>query len=185
MAQASAFSVVVFPLDVPPETRMLRRRRTASVRYDAAVADTVPFRTRSSGVSGRAENRRIVSTGPATAMGGITACTREPSGKRASTSGVARSIRLPSGATSRSINTRISSASSKRTVVRSSLPSRSIHTPRVPFTMTSLTRSSRRSGASSPSPKSRSSSQRSSTRSSAVGTTSRSASRAARIAGPS
>ena len=45
----------------------------------------------------RAPKRRMVTHGPSTASGGITACRREPSGSRASTIGDARSSRRPSG----------------------------------------------------------------------------------------
>ncbi len=185
IANARAFSVVVLPLDVPPDTRTLRRSRTAPTRYAIASAEAVPLRTRSSGSNGRAANRRIVRTGPWIAIGGITACTRDPSGSRASTSGCARSIRRPSGATSRSMRTRISSASRKRIGVDSTRPSRSIHTPRVPFTMTSLTRSSRSNGAIAPRPKNRSSKYRSSSRSSAVDSARRSVAAVSRSSPPS
>ena len=42
-----------------------------------------------------APNRRMVTVGPSTASGGSTTWTREPSGRRASTTGVARSARRP------------------------------------------------------------------------------------------
>ena len=48
-----------------------------------------------------AENLRMVSDEPSTASGGITAQTRDPSGRRASTIGEDSSMRRPSGATMR------------------------------------------------------------------------------------
>ena len=50
-------------------------------------------RRRPSSPSRRAPNRRIVRHGPSIASGGITACSREPSGSRASTMGEERSRR--------------------------------------------------------------------------------------------
>ena len=58
-------------------------------------------RTRRAG-TGRAPKRRMVTHGPSIASGGITAWRREPSGRRASTIGDARSRRRPSGPTTRS-----------------------------------------------------------------------------------
>jgi len=46
-------------------------------------------------------NLRIVMHGPRLARGGMIALTREPSSRRASTSGVDSSIRRPSGVTMR------------------------------------------------------------------------------------
>ena len=45
--------------------------------------------------SGSAEKRRIDSTGPSMASGGMIALTREPSGRRASTIGLDSSMRRP------------------------------------------------------------------------------------------
>ena len=49
-------------------------------------------------MSTRCANLRIVSCGPSIASGGMTAFTREPSGRRASTIGDDSSMRRPSGA---------------------------------------------------------------------------------------
>ncbi|MCY1373707.1 hypothetical protein D9M69_609970 [compost metagenome] len=46
-------------------------------------------------VSGTTANRRIESTGPSRASGGMMAFTREPSGRRASTMGLDSSTRRP------------------------------------------------------------------------------------------
>ena len=48
----------------------------------------------------------MVSAQPLTASGGITAFTREPSGRRASTMGELSSMRRPSGVTMRSMTAR-------------------------------------------------------------------------------
>ena len=92
----------------------------------------MPLATSSSGVKPRRRKRRIVSTGPSNASGGITTFTREPSGSRASHSGSASSTRRPSGARIRSIASRSSVSLAKRTAVGSSRPPRSTHTGAVP-----------------------------------------------------
>ena len=56
-----------------------------------------------SALSRSAGKRRIDRSGPSTASGGITALTREPSGRRASTIGELSSIRRPTPLTIRSI----------------------------------------------------------------------------------
>ena len=103
MKDESALSSVVLPEPVPPQTSRLQRRRTARASSSASGAVSVPLATRSSGVKPRRRKRRIVSTGPSSASGGITTFTREPSGRRASHSGSASSTRRPSGARMRSI----------------------------------------------------------------------------------
>ena len=60
---------------------------------------SVRLRTRSSALSGSRPKRRIESSGPSTATGGIAALTRDPSGRRASTSGEDSSTRRPTRAT--------------------------------------------------------------------------------------
>ncbi len=111
----SAFSVVVLPEPVPPQTSMLARARTARARKSSSGRVSVPLATRSSGVKPRRRKRRIVSTGPSSASGGITTFTREPSGRRASHSGSASSTRRPSGARIRSIASRRSRSLANRT----------------------------------------------------------------------
>ncbi len=86
----------------------------------------VPNRTRSSTVSGLAENFRIVITGPTSDSGGMMALTREPSGRRASTIGDDSSMRRPSGATIRSMIRMTWSSFWNTTLVISSRPLRSI-----------------------------------------------------------
>ena len=91
----STLSVVVLPAPVPPETTMLSRARTQAWRNWATCGDMVPKEMRSSTVNGSVENLRTVSTAPSTASGGMMALTRLPSGRRASTIGVASSTRRP------------------------------------------------------------------------------------------
>ena len=98
IAADSAFSSVVFPALVPPDTTTFQPAATAHRRN---AAQPSPGAKASSG-TGRAANRRIVTHGPSIASGGITACSRDPSASRASTIGDARSRRRPSGATTRS-----------------------------------------------------------------------------------
>ena len=95
--------VVVLPEPVPPDTKTLRRASTQTLRNSNISAVAVPKRTRSSTVNGLAENFRIVMTGPISDTGSITALTREPSGRRASTLGLDLSMRRPRGAMIRSM----------------------------------------------------------------------------------
>ena len=80
----------------------------------------------------------MAKTGPSTASGGRTTATRVPSGSRASTIGLLRSARSPSGPTSRSMLLAIRSLSAM-TPERSRRPFRSIHTSPGPLTKTSVT----------------------------------------------
>ena len=85
----------------------------------------------------------MATIGPSTAAGGITACSLDPSGSLASRAGLARSMRRPRGATTRSTAATIAAASGKLAVDRSSRPDRSSHTSFGPFTSTSVTFGSR------------------------------------------
>src|SRR4051812_25240070 len=135
---------------------MLSRARTAFPRKLRSGVDHVPSATRSSSLKPRRRKRRIVSTGPSSASGGITTLTREPSGSRASHSGSASSTRRPSGARIRSIAWRTSSSEPNATPVASKRPARSTHTGPAPLTMTSSTSGSPSSGSSGPRPNERS-----------------------------
>ena len=73
-----------------------------------------PKPTSFSSVSGVFENLRIVMHEPRSASGRMTAFTREPSLRRASTSGDDSSMRRPSGVTMRSMTARTRSSSVKR-----------------------------------------------------------------------
>ena len=121
------------PLDLerrPAEERRPSARRSEAdiwSRVTALVREGINFErkramrsvsesnwTRLSIVSRSRANLRIVMHGPLIASGGITALTREPSRRRASTSGELSSMRRPSGVTMRSIAACTLSASVKR-----------------------------------------------------------------------
>ena len=95
------FKRVVFPDPVPPDTNMLRLDLTASFKNSAIGRLRLPKRIKSSSVSFFAANFRIVTSDPSSDSGGMTAFTREPSSRRASTIGDAASMCLPSGSTMR------------------------------------------------------------------------------------
>ena len=108
-ARAAGDEHVPTPGDRPTEERRRPRRRARTRR--AATA--------------RAPKRRMVTHGPSIASGGITACRREPSARRASTIGDARSRRRPSGATTRSTSRTMRSSRRARARPARSRPSRS------------------------------------------------------------
>ena len=107
------------------------------------MAESVPNRIRSSIWKGSLENFRMVRKGPPMASGWITALTREPSGRRASHSGVASSMRRPTWATILSMMRRRCWSSTKVALVFSTLPLRSTNTRSGPLTMTSVISSER------------------------------------------
>ncbi len=77
--------VVVLPEPVPPEMTMFSLAWTQALRNSSTSGVTEPRSTSFWGVMGMRENLRMVSTGPMSDRGGMTALTREPSGRRAST----------------------------------------------------------------------------------------------------
>jgi hypothetical protein len=79
-------------------------------------------------VSRRRENLRIVTSGPESDSGEMTALTRLPSGRRASTIGDDSSIRRPTCATILLMIRRTWESSMKRTGVSNKRPLRSTHT---------------------------------------------------------
>ena len=83
------------PEPVPPEMMTLQRPLTQALRKSRTWGLIVPNAIRSRSVNGSAANLRMVSIAPSSAIGGITALTRLPSGRRASTSGLASSTRRP------------------------------------------------------------------------------------------
>ena len=87
---------------------------------------SVSFFSRSSVESSFLPKRRMDSTGPISDSGGITAHTREPSLRRASTMGDESSMRRPTFETMRSMIMRTCAWSLKRTLVSTSLPARSM-----------------------------------------------------------
>ena len=100
----------------------------------------------------RRANFLMVSTGPSSASGGMTTCTRWPCGRRAFTMGDDSSMRRPSGPSTRSTSARSWPSSAKRCSLRNSRPSRSKNTLCGPFTMISVTASSASSPSSGPKP---------------------------------
>ena len=119
-------SRVVFPDPVPPEMTMLRRPSTQAARKSRTSSVNVPKVIRSRSVKGSAENLRMVSIEPSRATGGTTALTRDPSGSRASTSGLPSSTRRPIRATMRSMTRRRWASSTKVRSLRVSRPARSM-----------------------------------------------------------
>ncbi len=125
MNEDMTLRVVVLPEPVPPETKTLSFTSTQARRKSNISAVAVPKRTRSSTVNGRAANLRTVITGPTSESGSITALTRDPSGSRASTRGLVRSIRRPIGVMIRSMIRSTCSSFRKPVSTRSILPCRS------------------------------------------------------------
>src|ERR1035438_7759257 len=79
MNQESAFSSVVLPAPVPPDTIMFNLAFTAASSRRIMPGVSAPLATRSSGISLSVPKRRIDSNAPSTASGGMMALTREPS----------------------------------------------------------------------------------------------------------
>ena len=146
---ARALRSVVLPEPVPPLTTMLERAPPPS-RSSAATAGAA----NASSAIRATPKRRIVRHGPSTATGRTITFTRDPSAKRASTIGLDRSTRSPSGATIRSMRWG-TVASSSTSSVAFEPPWRSTHTAPPPLTITSVTVGSARNGSRGPSPLSR------------------------------
>ncbi len=104
---------------------MLSRPRTQASRKSAVRWLNEPKLTRSLTVSGSAENLRMVSAEPSMASGGMTALTRDPSGRRASTIGLDSSTRRPMRETILSMVRRRWFSSLNCASTRVSLPRRS------------------------------------------------------------
>lgn len=145
-------SSVVFPAPVPPATSRFIRSETDTRSSSAPSSVMPPTSTSASRSVTASEKRRTATIGPSTDAGGITAWSREPSGSRASTAGLARSIRSPRGAITRSTAAITARSSANATSVRSREPRRSIHTSDGPFTRTSVTSGSRSSRSIGPRP---------------------------------
>ena len=77
----STFSSVVLPAPVPPLISMFSFERTQCSRNSSIGRVIERSATRSSAFSRSAGKRRIESSGPSTASGGMIALTREPSGQ--------------------------------------------------------------------------------------------------------
>ena len=120
------FSIVVFPVPVPPTTIRLIFPRTNASRNTAASMESEPRPIRSCMTRALSGNFRIVSTGPCNASGGTMALIREPSASRASTIGDDSSTRRPTPCTIRSMIRRYWCGELKTMSLRRSLPLRSI-----------------------------------------------------------
>ena len=120
MKLARMFSRVVLPVPVPPEMRMFWRFRAPLSRMAASSWVRVPMRMRSSIPKCVALNLRIVSVTPCKLQGGMTAATRQPSGRRESRIGFSSEISLPSRraifltATTRDFGLRVTLGSASR-----------------------------------------------------------------------
>ena len=120
-----ALSSVVLPDDVPPETRMLRRARTAAARNCIMSAVQLRDRARSWTVTMPTENLRMLMHAPLSASGGMTTLTREPSASRASHIGELSSTRRSTELTTRSITSLSWRSLSKTTSLSWRRPARS------------------------------------------------------------
>ena len=83
------------PDPVPPEMSMFSWAWMQFWRNAAASCERVPISTNSARAKRFCANFRIVSSGPESESGGMIAFTRDPSGRRASTSGDDSSMRRP------------------------------------------------------------------------------------------
>ena len=99
IAAESAFRSVVLPEPVPPEISTFSSASTQRCRKSTVSELSVPSRIISFRSSRLLLNLRIVTSGPLSESGGMTALTRLPSGSRASTIGDDSSMRRPTCAT--------------------------------------------------------------------------------------
>ena len=120
-----ALSRVVLPEPVPPEISTLSRARDAMRSTAAICGDRLAVFSIVSRVIFLVENLRIEMLGPSIASGGMMMLTRLPSARRASTSGVVSSTRLPTAETIREAMFMTWRLSRKTTPEISSLPLRS------------------------------------------------------------
>ncbi len=140
------------PLPVPPETMMFLRAFTLRQRKRAIRSSKLPKPSSRAMVMRSLGNLRIVMQVPRIASGRMMALTREPSLRRASTSGLDSSMRRPSGVTMRSTTARTRASSVKRCGTRTQRPPRSTNTVSGSMTMISVTAGSASSSSSGPRP---------------------------------
>ena len=152
MQHDSALSNVVLPLPVPPATTTFLRASTAHSRKRRKCPSIEPKRSISCSVITRWVNLRMVTMGPSGASGGMTTCTRWPSGMRAFTIGDDSSTRLPSGPSTRSISARSWAWLENARSLRTRRPCRSKNTSPGPFTMISVMVGSASNGCNGPKP---------------------------------
>src|SRR6056297_401843 len=101
--ELNRFSSVVLPEPVPPEITIFFLYFTHILMKSTIDWFKLPNLTQSLLFNVSLANFRIVIQGPFNARGGITALTRDPSFRRASTMGELSSIRRPSGVIIRAI----------------------------------------------------------------------------------
>ena len=145
-------SKVVLPEPVPPEMTMLHLTLTSADRSSAMAGVRAFFLSRSLICRGTTAKRRMVSTGPSSASGGMMAFTREPSGRRASAIGVDSSMRRPTRETILSMIFIRCASSLKRVSVLTMRPPRSTKMCSWPLTMISEIALSAINGSSGPRP---------------------------------
>ena len=122
MAAHRQLSMVVFPACVAPETRILSPEATAACRKSAACVVSEPSATRSCSLRARATNLRMFTAQWARVTSGMTTCSREPSGRDASTKGELRSRRRPEDFSIRSTSVRTWDSLNARLVSSDSPP---------------------------------------------------------------
>ena len=98
MKPESTLSSVVLPAPVPPLMSMFSARGRSARGTRASAASATESPPDPPPCSRSAGKRRMESSGPSTASGGMMALTREPSGRRASTIGELSSTRRPTRA---------------------------------------------------------------------------------------
>ncbi len=148
---ARAFSIVVLPAWVWPETSTFSPDRTAASRNVAAWAVSEPSRTMSASDRARTTCLRMFTAHAERVMSGITTCRRSPPGSRASTKGLDRSSRRPEVLSIRSTRSRTCSSVST-VLVSSDTPRRATYTWVGALSQTSSISGSSRYGCNGPNP---------------------------------
>ena len=122
MNEDMTLSSVVLPEPVPPLITMFSLDFTAPRSTSMIGRGTEPKATRSSGMMGTTPKRRMETTGPSRASGGMMALKRLPSVRRASHIGFVSSMRRPTALMMRSMTCIKWWSSLKRTSTRCRRP---------------------------------------------------------------
>ena len=149
--ESSAFSRVVLPLWVAPETRIFCPESTQTRRNSAACWLSDPRATSRCRSRMRLVNLRMLTAQCRCVTSGITTCSLDPSGSEASTKGDERSTRRPVDCSIRSTRSR-TSVSVSSTVVSSGTPLRAMKTFEGPLIQISSMSGSSKNGWSTPNP---------------------------------
>ena len=144
MNELSTFSTDVLPELVPPDTITFLCIATIVRSSSIPSSERLPYRSSFAASSVSRLNLRIDTTVPHRLSGGITACTREPSGSRASSWGCASSSWRPTDFAMLAAAARSAGSLANTASVACSLPPRSMYTFPGPLTMISETSSSSR-----------------------------------------